>query len=529
MLTGVCAGLGRYTGIDPVLFRVGFAVLVLGSGIGIMLYIAAFLLMRETDGGPGHLEQWTRREIDSETVLALLAGVFAFGLIINISSGGIGTGTVVVGTLFAVALLAAHARGVDLLALTRSLPDRLRRRRPPRAFGQAPGAFAAPGRVQDPFTTAGAPASAPFTTAAPAGTPAPAPFTTAARQDAAPADARTVTEPYEPAAPAPGPTAPGPAGPESAAEAPPSPGGSAAPAAPAPAGPESAAEAPPDSGGSAAPAPGPTAPGPGRGRMYEDPYRPAGPSYDSSGEPFSPYGPYQPLDPRRRQGYPSYGPPYAPAGYGPPTRTALRPRRPRSFVGGVTICLAMIVGGIIVAIQSASGPVNMTVAGGAMLVVIGGGLLVAAWIGRGAALVAAGTILSIALIAGSTVGGMPRKFGTYDWHPVKLSDVARSYSVGVGEGSLDLSELSLPPGSRTIVDASVSVGEISVILPATVRAEVHGFTKFGDVKIDHTVEGGADVQHRKILEPEVPPAGDVATIVLNVRAGIGDVEVRRAA
>src|SRR3954469_4860135 len=61
MLTGVCAGLGRYIGMDPVLFRVGFAVLVLASGIGIMLYVAAFLLMRQPDGGPGYLERWTRR------------------------------------------------------------------------------------------------------------------------------------------------------------------------------------------------------------------------------------------------------------------------------------------------------------------------------------------------------------------------------------------------------------------------------------------------------------------------------------
>ncbi|WP_449063505.1 hypothetical protein [Planomonospora algeriensis] len=53
-----------------------------------MLYIAAFLLMREPNGGPGHLEQWTRRDFDGETVLALLAAVFAFGLIINVSSGG---------------------------------------------------------------------------------------------------------------------------------------------------------------------------------------------------------------------------------------------------------------------------------------------------------------------------------------------------------------------------------------------------------------------------------------------------------
>jgi hypothetical protein len=189
----------------------------------------------------------------------------------------------------------------------------------------------------------------------------------------------------------------------------------------------------------------------------------------------------------------------------------------------------MIVGGIIVAIQSASGSINMTVAGGAMLIVVGGGLLVATWFGRGAGLVAIGTIISIALVAGSTFTEMPKKFGSYSWEPTTLSEVVRNYSVGVGDGTLDLSGLVLPPGSRTVFDASVSVGEISVIVPPTARVEVNGYTKLGDVKIDHAVEGGADIQHNKILEPEVTPKGDVATIILNVKAGIGDVEVRRAA
>ncbi|WP_326635756.1 PspC domain-containing protein [Streptosporangium sp. NBC_01755] len=525
MLTGVCAGLGRYAGIDPVLLRVGFAVLVLGSGIGIMLYIAAFLLMRETNGGPGYVEQWSRRDFDSETVLTLLTGLFALGLVVNVSSDGVGTATVVVGTVFAIALLAAHSRGVDLLAVARSLPDRLRRRRAPRPADQWPGPFA-----HGPGTAA---------VRRPVGEQDPASRTTAPPASGLGAYAtrpggETVTERYAPAAeagpwsaperpsPAPAPAPEARAG--SAPGTPPGPGSEAGPQSSPQAGPESASEtfagAVPDS---------PARPAPPPGDIPPDPYRTARPSFDSSGEPFSPYGPYRPLDPRRRQQPYSPYTPYAPSGHGATAMRPPRPRRPRSLVGVVTIFLAMIVGGITVAIQSASGQVNMTVAGGAALVVVGVGLLVAAWFGRGAGLVATGTVLSIALVAGPMLGGVPKRYGNYHWEPTSLSEMARSYSVGVGEGVLDLSELVLPPGSRTVVDISVSVGEISVILPATARIEVKGRTRFGDVKIDHTVEGGADIRHDKILEPEVAPKGDVATIVLNVKAGIGDVEVRRAA
>ncbi|MEV4243909.1 PspC domain-containing protein [Streptosporangium canum] len=516
MLTGVCAGLGRYAGIDPVLFRVGFAVLVLGSGIGIMLYIAAFLLMREANGGPGYMEQWTRRTFDSETVLALLTGVFAFGLIINLSSDGIGTGSVVVGTLFAIVLLAAHARGVDLLAVARSLPDRLRGRRVPRPSGPPPAAFAPAPPVAHPYPAAhpqtGSMSTAPYAAQAPAAGPAPVP----APQGGGTAPAGDIPPAGSTPLPADTPPAEDTRSPESAP-----PYAETAPVADT----RSPGNAPPYTDTA------PVADGPPRGAFpaggMPPPPRPAPrPSFDSSGEPFSPYGPYQPLDPRRRQQQYS---PYDLSGYGGPVRTAPRPKRPRSFVGGVTLFLAMIVGGIIMAIQATSGSVNMTIAGGAMLITIGAGLLVAAWFGRGAALVAAGTIISIALVAGSTLTDMPKRFGSYRWEPTTLSEIAADYDVGVGEGTLDLSDLTFPPGSRTVVDASVSVGQISVILPPTVRVEVNGFTKLGDVKIDHAVEGGADIRHSKVLEPETAPKGDVATVVLNVKAGIGDVEVRRAA
>ncbi|NUT39216.1 MAG: PspC domain-containing protein, partial [Thermoactinospora sp.] len=128
ILTGVCAGLGRYTGIDPIVFRAGFALLLLGSGVGVYLYLAAFLLMRAPTGGPGYVEQWTRRDFSGDTVLALLTAVLGFGLMINLATVAFGMGTLVVAILLAVGLLAAHSNGVDLLGLARSMPERLNRR-----------------------------------------------------------------------------------------------------------------------------------------------------------------------------------------------------------------------------------------------------------------------------------------------------------------------------------------------------------------------------------------------------------------
>ncbi|MCO6009123.1 PspC domain-containing protein [Actinoallomurus purpureus] len=48
MITGVCAGAGAYFGVDPTIVRIVLAVVtVLTSGAGILLYVAATLIIPE--------------------------------------------------------------------------------------------------------------------------------------------------------------------------------------------------------------------------------------------------------------------------------------------------------------------------------------------------------------------------------------------------------------------------------------------------------------------------------------------------
>ena len=46
-LAGVCAGIAEYFGWDPVLVRVGWVVLTLLGGSGILLYLIMWLVMPE--------------------------------------------------------------------------------------------------------------------------------------------------------------------------------------------------------------------------------------------------------------------------------------------------------------------------------------------------------------------------------------------------------------------------------------------------------------------------------------------------
>jgi phage shock protein PspC (stress-responsive transcriptional regulator) len=46
-IAGVCGGLGEFLDVDPILFRVTFVVLAFFGGLGIVLYIALWLVMPE--------------------------------------------------------------------------------------------------------------------------------------------------------------------------------------------------------------------------------------------------------------------------------------------------------------------------------------------------------------------------------------------------------------------------------------------------------------------------------------------------
>jgi phage shock protein C len=51
VLAGVCGGLGRYLGIDPVLLRIAFVVLGLANGLGVIAYVVAWIVIPEERPG----------------------------------------------------------------------------------------------------------------------------------------------------------------------------------------------------------------------------------------------------------------------------------------------------------------------------------------------------------------------------------------------------------------------------------------------------------------------------------------------
>jgi phage shock protein PspC (stress-responsive transcriptional regulator) len=60
VIGGVCAGLGRYFNLDPIIFRIGAIVLVFAGGAGLLAYLAALLLIpaEDSEGEPVGRNRW---------------------------------------------------------------------------------------------------------------------------------------------------------------------------------------------------------------------------------------------------------------------------------------------------------------------------------------------------------------------------------------------------------------------------------------------------------------------------------------
>ncbi|MGI8328623.1 PspC domain-containing protein [Actinomadura scrupuli] len=445
VLAGVCVGLGRHTQVDPVVFRVGFALLVLADGWGVLLYIIAALLMPADEFRASPIEQLVKRRFDADSVLAILTALLGVAVLLSLPGSGL-DGPLTLVTLFALVLLVAHGRGVDLVGLARTLPERIQGRpAEPEESASAMYGPAAAGGVHM-YKSPTAPIQPEMIDLATLHT---RPRTAATgTYDLADAPVRS-----QPAPPAPGTPA--------------------------------------------------------------DPADPADPSDPS--DPFDPFDPADPLAPSV---------PAAPAAPAVPAAP-----RQRSVLAPLTLLVALLVAAVMAPIASAY-PQNsqLPIVLGSGLAVIAAGLIAGSRYGRPRGLVAAGTLLSLALVTTSVAAAVPSggRFGDVTWRPVDAGKSEQTYKIIAGQGALDLTALPLRPGQRIKVQAELGLGGMRVRLPRTARVELRARAGLGDVTVDGRITGGPRAKVDEILQPEGDPVTDPPTIELSFNGRVGDLEVTRA-
>ncbi|EEP71648.1 phage shock protein pspC [Micromonospora sp. ATCC 39149] len=489
-LAGVCAAIGRATNTDPVLWRVLLAVLGFFGGIGILVYVTAWLIIPGEGDTASPVESMLGRGRSSMSPVT----VIVLSILVAVSFGYIVTDA------FRAVLLGAAILIGGALLLNRDHTT-AGRRTPP---GPAPGP--------------GAPATAPPGPVPPAAWPAPGLFTPPAGHEAAP---RTPSVgPPVPGQPSGAPLAGQPAGvfaghPFGA----PSPG---QPAAGWAAAGWAAAPGRPPAGATAGLPAWPPAPDPSAGfppplgapvGSYPPVAAPTPPGYRP---PFAPHGPY------------AKGPQPAPPPPLPPAKPPKQPKE-RSPLGAVTFSLIFLALGV-VAVLDLLDVVEVGAAAyfAAALATIGLGLLVGTWFGRARWLIALGLVTAAALGVATVAESYDRVRGVegdVTWAPTDRRDVADRYENNFGDAVLDLRAIDFDK-QETQITVAINFGHATVVVPPNVDVTTLADVNAGDATIFGNHSEGLVGRLRESTDLGADGAGG-GKLRLYIHVNAGDLEVTR--
>ena len=407
MIAGVCGGLGRHLDVDPVVFRILFAVLTFIGGFGLLAYAAAWLFVPDE----GERESEAHRLLTGRSAL----GAVAIAVLV-VLGGMVALTTLARGLNHAVPLLVLAA-AIVLVLIWRG--DARRGRGP--ETGTGPGAGPGPGDRPQPWWQRPVPTY-------------PAPETGASSPTGA--------------AGGPGPS-----------------------------------DAPP------APAPDPTA---------------------TSEAAFASTLGWE---------YRGYTPGAEPVG------TFEAP--PQRRISGLTLSAALLALGLIgVLAEAGAFHIGGTSALALAVMAVGAGMVVGGLFGRARALIPLGLVLSVPLIVANALGVPLRgETGNTTWVPASAAALRSPYNLAAGKGQLDLSNVD-PHGGTVHVTAYVGAGQLLVTVPDDVAVEITGHVGVGRMIFpDDSEHSGIDVTHHF---DAAAVGGSHGTILLDLKAGAGDLEVDRA-
>ncbi|WFE42321.1 PspC domain-containing protein [Micromonospora sp. WMMD998] len=524
-LAGVCAAIGRATNTDPVLWRVLLAVLGFFGGIGLLVYVAAWLIIPGEGDTASPVESMLGRGRSSMSPVT----VIVLGIVV-----AVGFGYVVTDGFRAILLGAVILIGGALMLNRDQRGPAFRTGAP----GQPPGTGPVPPVAWPPPATApGAGPQAASWAGPPAGPGAP--WTGESTGYAAPAGTAAPSGPGEPA----GSASPGwPAGRAGGdTGSPPSPTAPAEPGYPTPrvepgypATPLSAPGWP--AAASTRPTPGPvTAALPGTAGDTT-PAWPAPPTTGGPvGEPFTAPPPAPtgaPLPPG------GYRPPFAPHGPyagSPPAPAPVRPPRPpkrpkeRSPLGAITFSLIFLALGLVAMLDLLDVfPVGAAGYFAATLATIGLGLLVGTWFGRARWLIALGLVTAAALGVATVAESYDRVRGidgNVTWAPPDRRDLADRYENNFGDAVLDLRAIDFD-GQDTQVTVAVNFGKATVVVPPDVDVTTVADVNAGDASVFGRRTGGLNGRLWESTDAGADGPGG-GTLRLYIHVNAGNLEVTR--
>jgi phage shock protein PspC (stress-responsive transcriptional regulator) len=204
----------------------------------------------------------------------------------------------------------------------------------------------------------------------------------------------------------------------------------------------------------------------------------------------------------------------------------------------VTLGLALIAGSATAVIMMFGGVLtlaNLAVLCGVVLAVLGAGLVVGAFLRTGRGLIPFALVLSAltwALVAVPVDRWQGDGYGELRAAPTTIAALQPSYERGAGEIDLDLRNLDLtvPPGgnaSPVRTRVSIGAGDVRVQVPSTADVTFTGRAGLGDVRFGDRQEDGPDAYVQVLDDLGTDGVRSGRPLVLDIDAGLADVEVLR--
>jgi phage shock protein PspC (stress-responsive transcriptional regulator) len=161
-----------------------------------------------------------------------------------------------------------------------------------------------------------------------------------------------------------------------------------------------------------------------------------------------------------------------------------------------------------------------------LLGIVGVGLIVGSWSGRARWLIFPGLGLALVLSGMSFAPtGFNGRWGDAEWTPKTWDEVPAVYEHGGGNATLDLRGLEFGKEPRTI-NVRTGFGNLEVVLPPDVPVVVNARVQAGNLEVLGSENNGWQQRTTITDDPGKPGIG---RLTLNLRAGFGNIEVRRAA
>jgi RND superfamily putative drug exporter len=215
-----------------------------------------------------------------------------------------------------------------------------------------------------------------------------------------------------------------------------------------------------------------------------------------------------------------------PAGAPKASVSASAPRRNRqSLVRSALGALLLVAGVLGILDRTETYDISATVALGAGLGVVAGAIALGVVSRRRVrGLVPFGVVLLAAFaVAASSPVSLSAGIGAKDERPLQTRQLERSYEFGIGDFTVDLTDVALPPGT-TKVNVELGIGDLLVQVPDHAALEIQAHADGGQVTVLGKTDDGTRPDEHAVVRG---PTSAAPVLELDAEVGYGHLEVRR--